>query len=885
MRLRARRQDEDLREEIQAHLEEAAEELVRQGLSPEEARRVARVRFGSVESVAEACRDARGRWLEDVIQDLGHGWRLLRRDRVFATIAILSLAFGIGANSAIFSIVNSMLLSPRPVADPERLVVLYTGDRDHPYETCSYPSYVELRDRSTDVFTGLAAYGIQQFRLGDANEVEQVWGEVVSSNYFDVLGVRPYQGRMFVDADDRAPGASAVAVLSHGLWQRRFHSDPNLVGKAVTIDNRKLTVVGIAPPEYRGMTAGLASEVWIPTMTLPLVEPTKGLQKVTLRNSRWLTLVGRLAPGVAIEEAKARFEFLSRQMQAAHAEEWRSRQESGSIRELFVSVLPERDARVHPSMRTAAYAVAALLFVVVNLVLLIACMNLASMLLARAVVRRKEIAVRLSLGAGRGRIIRQLLAESVLLSTIAGAIGVALGVWLLDLLLAFMPAFPEGIRLALDLRLDWRVLLYAVGFSTVTGVLFGLVPAVHGSRTEVSAVLKDDSLAGGYRRSRIRAALIVIQVGFSLLLLIGAGLVLRSLDKVRPTRLGFPSENVVVAPLSLEDRYGRRESQDFYRRLSERIASLPGVQAVTLVEGMPGGFLSRSRRSIEIEGYRASPSESLEIDASIVGPRYFTNMGVPIVQGRDFDERDRDGAPCVAVVNEAFCRRYGTALGKHLQTCAIVGVVRDDRWQSLQREARPFFWMPVLQSHETRMSLLVNVKGEPAGHIAAVRRAIRELDPNMPVSDVQTIADYFQGGAYPFRLLGFVFAACGVAALLLATIGIYGLVAYTVVQRTREIGIRVALGASRRAVLQLVVGGGMALVSWGLAVGLLLSLALTRVLASSVFGTELLFGVSAIDSLTFASVAMLLAFVALVASCVPALRATRVDPVEALRYE
>jgi predicted permease len=884
---RAREEDADLRAEIEAHLEEATEELVRQGMAPDEARRVARLRFGSVESVAEECRDLRGRWLEDLARDLAHGWRLLLRDRAFAAVAILSLALGIGANSAIFSIVNSMLLRPRPVADPARLAVLYAGDRGHPYETTSYPSYLDLRRRN-EVFTDLAAYSIfWQARLGDANEVEHVWGEVVSSNYFDVLGVRLHEGRGFVAED------SGVVVLSHALWQRRFHADPALVGKAVTINNRRLTVAGIAPPEYRGMMGGVASDVWIPITTLPTVDASKGTASLT-RDSRWLTLVGRLRPGVTIEQAKTHFAYLSRQMQEAHPEEWRSREETG-IRELFVTVLPERDTRVHPQMLLGAYAIAGLLFAVVNLVLLIACMNLAGMLLARAVVRRKEIAVRLALGANRGRIIRQLIAESVLLSTIAGALGVLAGIWLLDLLLAFMPAFPEGIRLAIDLQLDWRVLVFAIGFSTATGVLFGLAPALHASRTEVSTALKDNSVAAAPRRSRIRAALIVTQVGFSLLLLIAAGLVLRSLEKVRPTRLGFPSENVVVATLNLDEHYDRGRSQELYRRLLERIGALPGVQTVTLVDAMPGGFLGRTRRSIEIEGYVPGPSEDMQIDSAIVGPRYFTNLGIPIVQGRDFDGRDREGAPCVAIVNEAFVRRYlsGRAFDKRLvkgrnetrQSCSIAGVVRDERWQSLQEDVRPFYWMPVLQSHATRMMLLAGTEMRPAAQIGAVRRVLRELDPNMPLADIQTLGAYFQNSGYPFRLLGFVFAACGVAALVLATIGVYGLVSYTVVQRTREIGIRIALGATRRDVISLVVGGGMALVGWGLALGLLLSLALTRVLASSVFGSELLFGVSALDSLTFVTVALLLAGVAFVASCVPALRATRVDPMVALRYE
>jgi len=646
--LRARQSDRDLQDQISGHLEEATEEYLQRGLPPAEARRAALLDFGGVPQVEEAFRDVRGRWLSDLTQDVRYGLRSFKRDPAFVTIAILSLAVGIGANTLIFSIVNSILLRPRPVSNPDQLVELYVGDRQHPYETCSYPSFLDLRD-ANGVLSGLAAYGIRQFKLTDANQVEQVWGEVVSGDYFDVLGVSLHGGRAFGAGDRLPPGGNPVVVIGNGLWRRLFNSDPNLIGREITINGQSLTVVGIAPPQYTGMLRGLSTEVWIPATTLPLLEPRNG-HLLTSRDSRWLTLVGRLKPGASVEQARARFDLLSREMQLKHPEEWSSRwPETGPVRELFVSVLRERETRIHPSMKADAYALVALLVVIVNVVLLIACLNLASMLLARAVVRRKEMAIRLAIGAGRWRLIRQLLTESVLLSLTAGAACVVLTVWVLSLLLALMPALPEGIRVAIDLRLDWRVLVYTIGFSTVTGVLFGLAPALQSSKTDVSTILKDDSstVAGGYRKSRGRKTLVVVQVAFSLLLLIGAGLVLRSLEKVRPTRLGFSSDQVLVVPVSLDEgRYDRRKSQELYRQLAERATSLPGVQAVSLVDGMPGGFMSRSRRSTEIEGYQAGPDESLEIDDSVVGPHYFTNMKVPIVQGRDFDERDRDGAPC-----------------------------------------------------------------------------------------------------------------------------------------------------------------------------------------------------------------------------------------------
>ena len=837
--------------------------------------------------------------MDTLLNDLRYGIKMLWKSKGVTVVAVISLAVGIGANSAIFSIVNSLLLRPRPLAHPEQIVELYSGDNEQPYHTSSYPSYVDFRDRN-DVFSGLAAYGIRQFKLGGANEVEQIWGEAVSANYFDVIGVQASQGRTFVAEEGEIPNRNPVVVLSHGLWKRRFNSDPSLVGQTITINNQPLTVIGIAPPQYTGMMRGLSSEIWVPAMILPALERSLGEGLVTSRGNKWLILVGRLKPGATIEQARARFDLLSKDMQAAHPREW-IREKGKTRREQYVSVLAESETRIHPQMREAAYAVAALLFVIVNLVMLIACMNLASMLLARAVARRNEIAVRLALGASRLRIIRQLLTESVLLSSIAGLAGILLAVWLLDLVLAFMPALPEGFRLAIDLHLDWRVVVYTIVVSTVTGIFFGLAPALQSSKAEVSTILKDDSSAstGRYRKSRLRMSLVVAQVAFSLLLLIGAGLVLRTLEKIRPTRLGYSSDNIVIAPLNLDERdYDRRKTHDFYRSLSEGVGALPGVENVSLVEGIPGGFMNGTRHSVEIEGYKPNPGESLHLDAIFAGPHYFTNMRVPIVQGRDFDERDQDGATCVAVVNEVFAQRYfagtGQSLGKRLyrdvgennekQVCEVVGVIRDNNWHALEKTPPPFFALAVMQSNFRRMYLMANTNSDPQSLVSGVRRTIQQLDPKMPVADVQTIGENFSVTLYPFRLLAAVMGACGLMALLLATVGIYGVVSYSVAQRTREVGIRMALGAVRGDILKLVVGQGMMVVGYGLIIGLLLGFALTRVLTSSIFfETDLLFGVSATDNLTFAGVTILLAFVALAACYLPALRATRVDPVVALR--
>jgi putative ABC transport system permease protein len=899
-KLNRRRAESELQEEIHTHLEMETQEKISDGLSPEEARYAAQRAFGSV---ALATEDSRAWWgfrmLEELWQDLNYGARMLVKQPGFTLVAVVTLALGIGANTAIFSIINAVVFRPRPVAQPEQLVELYKSDARQRYQNSAYQDFLVFRDQG-EVFTGLAAYSIRNFKLGGADEMEQVIGEVVSGNYFDLLGVKALNGRTFLPEEDQTPGSHPVVVISHGLWRRRFGADPGLVGKTITINNQSLKVIGVAPQQYTGMIRGLATELWLPVMMIPQLEPQSGMSLLNSRGNSWLFIVGRLKPEATLEQARARIDLIARQLREAYPESWREkRAESGETLERSITILPESETRIHPEAHAAAYALIALALTIISLVMLIACMNLASLLLARSTARGKEIAVRLALGAARWRIVRQLLTESTLLATLAGTAGVLLAMWLMSALVASLPALPQGIRLAIDLQLDWRVLLYTLAFSFLVGVLFGLAPALQASRPDVIVALKDggEGYAGARRQSRLRNGLIVAQVALSVVLLAGAGLVMRSVRNLHPISLGFDSLNLVVAPIELEERqYDRARSQDFYRRLAERTRALPGVRAVAFVDYAPNG-VDRSRGSVGIEGYKAAPGEDMEIDRNIIGPGYLTAMNIPITQGRDFGERDRDGAPCVAVVNEALARRYftgGQALGKHLtkygwqqqnQFCEIVGIVRDNKFQSLRKEPLPWYGFALFQSHRTRMTMLVHSEGAPENLVPAVRRAIQSLDQTIVTTDVLTLNDTFAPMLYFYRLFGFLVGACGLLAILLAAIGIYGLVAYAVSRRTREIGIRMALGADKQKILQLVIWQGMILVAYGLSAGLLMALALTRVLTSSIFEIPLLNGVSATDPLTFGSTALLLVVVALLACYIPARRATKVDPMAALKFE
>jgi macrolide transport system ATP-binding/permease protein len=905
---RRERFDRELEEEIRFHLEMKAQENVEAGVNSEEARYAAQRQFGNQTFLQEVSREMwRARFIETLMQDLRYGARMLLKNPGFTLIAVLTLAIGVSANTVVFSIINAVLFRPRPVAEPERLVELYSSDARNPYGGFSYPDYLSFRDQG-EVFSGLAAYRPGRYKLDGEDGVEPVIGEAVSGNYFDVLGVKAINGRAFLPEEDRTPGSHPVVVIGHDLWRRRFNADPALIGKPIKINNQALTVIGVAPPEYTGMLRGLAAELWVPVMMIPRLGPVDDMARLNNRGDNWLFIVGRLKPEATLEGARARFDLISAQLRGAYPEFWRQTGATGAALEKSVTILPEHETRIHPGEGAGAYAFMAVVLAIINMVMLIACLNLANLLLARATARGKEMAVRLALGAARWRIVRQLLTESMELTALAAAAGVLLAMWLMNVLTASLPAF-QGIRFAIDLQLDWRVLLYTSAFSFLVSLLFGLAPALQASRLDVIVNLKDGAnvFAGARRQSRLRNGLIVAQVALSVVSLVGAGLVMRSARNLNPLNQGYDSLNMVVAPIKLEERlYDRARSQDFYRRLAERTRALPGVRDVVFAARLPTPGLDRGRSPVGIEGYQPSPGEDMALETNAIGPGYLTAMNIPITNGRDFDEHDREDGPCVAVVNEALARRYfpgGQALGKRLikragqrpdqldqlgqlgQLCEIVGVVRDDKFQSLRTEPLPWYGFALSQSLSTSATMLVRTEGPPENLVPKVRRAIQALDQTILVNNVLTLNDSFRPLLYFYRMFGLLVGGCGLLAIILAVIGIYGMVAYTVSRRTREIGIRMALGADKNKILRLVVRQGMVLVVCGLSVGLLLALALAQILTSSIFEIPILIGVKATDPLTFGSTALLLIVTALLACYFPARRATKVDPMAALRIE
>jgi predicted permease len=811
--------------------------------------------------------------METLLKDFRYGIRMLFKNPGFTAVAVLSLALGIGANSTIFSWVKGILFRPLPgVTESERMVVFAGKSLAGSYTSTSYPDYLDLRDNNK-VLDGFIVFDMATMSLNAGGEAQRVFGSIVSGNYFDMLGVNAAIGRAFLPEEDKTPDTHPVIVISHGLWQRVFGSDPNINGKTVTLNGHPFTVIGVAPETFIGTFVGLSIDLWVPMMMQERI--IHGGSRIASRGDHWLQAMGKLKPGVSIEQAQTELDAIALQL----AQEYPRTNEG-------------RGAALFPLWKSpwgAGFVLRPVLFVltaVVGLVLLIACANVANLLLARAVSRRKEIAIRLSMGASRARLIRQLLTESVLLALVGGTGGLLIAYWGSGLLMAIVP--PMNIPVKLFLGIDGSVLCFTLAISILTGVIFGLAPALQASNPDLVVALKDETAksSGSRGKARLRNTLVVAQVALSLILLIGAGLFLQSLQKGQTIDPGFNTQNILVAGLNLfSSGYDKEKGKAIQQQLLQRVAGLPGVQSASIARRIPLAFSGSSSTRLTVDGYETRPEEEPFVEYNTVSPDYFRTMSIPVVQGREFTERDNEQAQKVAIINETMARRYWPGrdpVGQKFRTYdtfEVIGVAKNIKYRSLGEEPRPHFYYSLLQNYQPEIALHVRANGNPVLLLPAVRQAAQSISSNLVLYDAQTLSDQLALSMIPQRIAAILLGVFGLLALVLASVGLYGVMAHSVSQRTHEIGIRMALGATSRDVLRLIVGQGMLLAVIGVAVGLAGALALTRLLAT------LLYGVSATDPMTFAGTPMLLAVVALIASFIPAHRATKVDPMVALRHE
>jgi putative ABC transport system permease protein len=807
--------------------------------------------------------------MENLLKDIRYGLRMIVKSPGFTLVAVLALALGIGANSAIFSVVNAVLLRALPFEHQEQLVQIWGTNtkRGTDRNVASYPDFADFQDQQT-VFEHIAAYTQSSAILTGVDSPEQLDGAGVTGDLFATLGTRPLQGRAFTPADQQ-PENPRVAVISYGLWQRRFAANPNLVGQQITLDGVSRTIVGIMPQGFSFPLEAQKTEFWLP------LNPTSEVNKE--RGAHYLLMIARLKQGVQLTQAQAEMETIARRLEQQYPEKNTGRGIS------MISMYENVVGRV----RTALL----ILLGAVGFVLLIACANVANLLLARAASRQKEIAIRSALGANRARIIRQLLTESVLLSVMGGTLGLLLALWGLDLLVAVMPADLPRLK---EIGLDARVLSFTALVSVLTGVIFGLAPALQSSKLDLNETLKEGGRGGseGIRRNRVRSVLVVSQIALSLVLLVGAGLLIRSFRQLQDINPGFDPHRVLTATVALPDAKYHEDSQiaAFFQQALQRAAAVPGVDVVGAVSPLPlSGDMAQNL--LTVEGHPPlDPGEKLVTNSRVVSADYFRAMGIPLIKGRTLTERDTKDAPRVVVINETLARKYfpgEEALGKRIEVtladnnmAEIVGIVGDVKHVTLEKESGPESYFSYQQIPNSYMTLVARSQSDnPASLAPGLRQAVEQVDKDQPLSDVRTMEQLLAASLARRRFNMLLLGLFSALALALAAVGIFGVMNYSVTQRTHEIGIRMALGAQSSDVLRMVVGQGMTLALIGVAIGLVAAFALTRLMSS------LLYGVTPTDPLTYFAVALTLSAVALLASFIPARRATRVDPIEALRYE
>jgi predicted permease len=817
--------------------------------------------------------------MHNVIKDVQYGLRMLAKNPGVTLVAVITLALGIGANTAIFSGVSAFLIRPLPAPHPERLIrPLEIAEDRGMSDEMSYPDFLDYRTQSASV-VDLAAEAMVPAAIDTENKSDVVWGQVVSANYFDVVQVKPIVGRTFVGDEDKTIGTSPVLVLSHSLWQRRFGSDPNIAGKTIRLNNRPYQVIGVAPESFTGTKFALALDFWTPiSMVEEILRAPKQLE---YRGDHWMNAIGRLKPGVSLAQASAEFSAIANRLNQAYPDT--------RSHDTQAKVLAETEGRFE-DMGTIFKSGGAIAMAIVGLILLIACANVANLMLARAAARRKEIGIRLALGANRWRLIRQLLTESLLLALAGGGVGLLVAVWVTKLMQGFVPILQYTIVKDF-FAVDSRALWFTLVVSLATGVIFGLAPAWHSSKPDLVPVLKGlpEEHKGRWRRLSLRNGLVVAQVALSLMVLVCGGLFIKSFRKAQTMDPGFNNPNGLIVSLNPQlVGYDDDQARNFYRQLVERTRNLPGIEAAGLAQLLPLGDSSNSNGPILKEGETLTKgSAGRSIMVNTVGPGYFKTMQIPFVAGRDFDERDQPKTQRVVVINQKMAEMLWpgeSAVGKRIfigdrDALEVIGVVKTGLYRALAEDPKPFYYYPLTQRRTGSMSLVIRSSVDSRGLAGTIRNEVQTLDRRVPVFAVRTMREHMTYALWAPNLAASLSLAFGVLAVLLSSVGLYSVMAYVVSQRTREVGIRMALGANRSHVMKMITKQGMWLAAVGVVIGLLLALALVRVLSS------LLIGVSGYDLGIFVLVPLLLAAVALLACYLPARRATKVNPLVALRYE
>ena len=808
------------------------------------------------------------------LHDLRSARRMLTRNPVFTAVAVLTLGLGIGLNTAVFSVIDALLLRSLPgVRAPNELVQLYRKWPGIDFGSWSPLVAQDVRERTTDVFQDLATWAFVPLNLSADGQTQRMFGQMVSANYFNVLGAKALRGRTFVADEDRNPGSHPVAIVSHATWQGMFGGDPKVVGRTVVINGAQYEIVGVMPPDFRGPLAVISPTMWVPLAQIAQIDPANRTA-LTTRDNNFMQAIARLKGGVTVEQARSRMNAILPQLQADVPDEYN--------RSTF-TLVAQTEAGIHPSLRGAQVGLSAVVMIVVVMLLLIACVNVANLFLARARDRWREMAVRLSLGARRSVIIRQLLTESLLFSLVAGAVGLGIAWWSMSLLNRIR--LPMDVDFNADLRLSVPVLLFTLGATLVTGVLFGLAPALQATRSALIPALKGEAPAGD-SRSRASRVLVIAQMALSLLLLVCAGLFLRNLRAATAVDKGFEGGNVLLAELQPElQGYSAARSNELYRQLTTRLRQVPGVEAVSLSRTLPLG-LSNSQSGVQIPGYTPALEEQMSIDYDIVSPDYFTAMGVRLRKGRGILASDDSVSQSVVVVNERFVERFWPgqeALGKTVRANGknhvVVGIVPTGKYRSLGEAPLAYAYYARAQRGVLDAVLEIRTVNDPTRLIPVLRAEVAALDPNLPIANLRTLDNHLGIALMPARLAGGALGVFGLLGLILASVGIYGVMAYSVAQRTREIGIRMAIGAARGDVVRLVMRQGLTLVTIGGGIGLVLALGASQLIRGMLYGSN------PIDPLTFIGVPLVLFSVAALAIWVPARRAASVDPVTAIRSE